>query len=85
MTRHLELPDELYLRLWYAAQASGKTVADWLDEHLPPETSESIQTMADVLRPCLGKFQSGGALRASEEAEELFGQDLEQKRRQGHL
>jgi hypothetical protein len=93
MSYQLELPDDIYSRLSHAAQEAGTTPIDWLDKNLPPEspgnnvTAETGegQTMAEVLAPYIGKFHSGGALRASERVNELFGEYLEQKRREGRL
>ena len=93
MSHQLELPDNIYSRLSHAAEEAGTTPVDWLDKNLPPESpkAEKIaekteqKTMADVLAGYIGKYHSGGQLRASERVNELFGEYLEQKRREGRL
>lgn len=46
MSRMIELPDSLYLRLKKVADASGTTLVDWLEARLP-EDHESPRTLSD--------------------------------------
>lgn len=54
------------------------------DERLEQMRKEG-KTMLDVLGDLVGSVHSGGQLRASERVSELFGEYLEQKRREGRL
>ena len=89
MSHQIELPDSIYSRLTGAAEKEGTTPVGWLDKNLPPEVpmqgSPESQTMADDLRDFIGKYSSDGTLRASERVDELFGEYLEHKRREGRL
>lgn len=87
MSHQLELPDDLYSRLASAALREGTTPLGWIEQRLPaaPEEPRPGKTMADLFGDSVGKFHSGGQLRASERVSELFGEYLEQKRREGRL
>jgi hypothetical protein len=49
------------------------------------EMHEQGKTLLDVFGDSVGSINSGGQLRASERVNELFGEYLEQKRREGRL
>jgi len=87
MEDQLNLPHDVYTRLVEAAENEGTTPVGWLEKNLPEKKSEHAkpETMADVLRDYIGKYSSDGTLRASERVNELFGEYLEQKRREGRL
>lgn len=87
MDDELNLPHELSTRLAEAARNEGTTPIGWVEQHLPsvPPVGDQPHTMADVFGDSIGKFHSTGDLRASERVNELFGEHLEQKRREGRL
>lgn len=89
MSHNLEIPDPVFTRLAEAAEHEGTTLVGWIEQHLPPPVTDDSatkpRTLADLLGDSVGKFRSGGDLRASERVNELFGEYLEQKRREGRL
>ena len=88
MNHNLEIPDPIFTRLAEAAESAGTTPVGWIEQHLPPPVAsepEKGKTMADMFGDSIGKFRSSGELRASERVKELFGEYLEQKRREGRL
>jgi hypothetical protein len=92
MSHTLELPDDLYAALLKAADASGLTPIDWIAVHLlearverEGETMHPTRTLADLFAGRVGRIQSGGKERLSEECGAKFTDSLEEKRRSGHL
>jgi hypothetical protein len=92
MSHTLELPDELYAALLEAADASGLTPMDWIAVHLHEARGERegekmhpTRTLADLFAGRVGRVQSGGKERLSEECGAKFTDSLEEKRRLGHL
>jgi hypothetical protein len=86
----LELPDELYERLEKAAETSGATPVEWLEQHVPKPNGRPVQpqpskTLRERLEGLIGNFSSGGQERLSEDTGEKFTDYLEQKRREGRL
>lgn len=91
MSRMLELPDTVYAALQEAAEASGMTPAAWIANHLPQTSTRSGEgpeppgTLADRFAGRVGQVASGGRERLSENAGHKFADNLEAKRRSGHL
>ena len=93
MSRMLELPDSVYDALREAAAARGLSPAAWISAHLSRNVeptsdganAEPPRTLADLFAGRVGQIGSGGHERLSENAEELFTEHLEAKRRSGHL
>jgi hypothetical protein len=90
----LEIPDELYAMLKEAAEASGTTPLGWIAAHLPKakdieHLQEAVEqgpgTLAELFAGRVGRIQSGGKERLSEECGEKFTDYLEAKRRVGDL
>jgi hypothetical protein len=89
----LELPDVLYSALQKAAEADGMTPADWIAVRLAAnevlraeeETSPPGQTLADLFTGRTGRIRSGGKKCFSEDSGQKFTDDLEAKKRAGHL
>ena len=77
MSHRLEIPDALYTALEEAADARGLSPLGWIASHLssssqttPSEDSEQAQspkTLADLFAGRVGRIQSGGKERLSEE------------------
>ncbi len=89
MSHQLELPDSIFAALKKAAQSSGTTPAGWIAAHLPKETDEQgangAQTLGDLLRGRVGRINSGGKERLSEDCGKKFTDYLEQKKAEGRL
>ncbi|HEX8905690.1 MAG TPA: hypothetical protein VF771_12640 [Longimicrobiaceae bacterium] len=92
MSRTIELPDEVYERLEAEASAHGKTPAEWIAARLPrPQrefrmsNGEPPRTLADLMEGLIGTVSGGGGESMAENHSALFGEYLEEKRRQGHL
>ncbi|HLN33145.1 MAG TPA: hypothetical protein VK395_35775 [Gemmataceae bacterium] len=89
MSRILELPDAVYAALEKAAQLSGTTPVGWIAAHLPTDSSEQPasppQTLGELLEGKVGRINSGGKERFSENCAEKFTDYLEQKRTEGRL
>jgi hypothetical protein len=83
MSHILELPDELYIALQAAADASGTTPLGWIAAHL--EHVEGPKTLADLFVGRVGRIQSGGMERLSEECGAKFTDHVAAKRRGGCL
>jgi hypothetical protein len=94
MSHILKIPDTLYAALKEAANASGLTPVGWIAAHLPQaqreggmetEQAGGPRTLADLFAGRVGRVQSGGKERLSEECRTKFTDYLEEKRRAGHL
>jgi len=92
MSRNLELSDSVYEQLEATASASGITAEAWIAKHLPSAPSalpskngDAPRTMAELFAGRVGLVASKGDGRLSEDAEKLFGEGLEAKRRAGTL
>ncbi len=94
MSQMLEVPDALYAALQEAVAASGLSPLAWIAAHLPtsqtpsnegPEQEYGSQTLANLLAGRVGRIQSGGKGRLSEECGAAFTDYLEEKRKAGHL
>jgi len=83
MSHILELPDELYTALQAAADTSGTTPLGWIAAHL--EHAEGPKTLADLFVGRVGRIQSGGMERLSEECGTKFTDYVDAKRRGGCL
>jgi hypothetical protein len=92
----LTIPDEVYEAIVQAANTEGESSQEWIISQLPtvkgngshPQQSAPQQpkqeSLADVARR-LGSIDTGRPSDNSLRAKELFGEYLEQKRREGHL
>jgi hypothetical protein len=89
MSKQLELPDGVYDALVDVAEASGTTPAEWIARRV--ESAESIRsgngsgrplTLGELLKCKIGVFRSGKATNVSERVDELFGDYLQQKRKE---
>lgn len=93
MSRMLELPDVLYSALEKAADANGMTPADWIAVRLATDatarpgegTTTSPRALADLFASRTGRICSGGKECLSEDSGQKFTEDLEAKKRAGHL
>jgi hypothetical protein len=94
MEDHVDLPHDVYTRLIDAAQSEGTTPAGWIENRLPPpSTNQSCEqasadkpkNMLEALGELVGSIHSGGKLGAAERHSELFAEGMEEKRRQGRL
>jgi hypothetical protein len=84
MIHQLDIPENVYSRLIFAARQQGTTPICWIEQHLPRTPSgltESSRSMADMFGDSVGKFASSDDLQASERGSELFGEYLKQKQR----
>ena len=90
MSQMLEIPDALYAALQEAAAASGLSPLAWISAHLPtsqapsnesPDQECGSQTLADLFVGRVGRIQSGGKGRLSEECGAAFTDYLEEKKR----
>lgn len=91
MSHLLEIPDALYTALKEAADARGLSPLGWIASHLssPPQTTpgedpdqaQSPKTLADLFTGRVGRIQSGGKERLSEECGATFADYLEEKKR----
>ncbi len=88
------MPDTLYTSLKEVADASGLTPLDWIATHLrqaqekkdaKAEQGISPKTLADLFVGRVGRIQSGGKERLSEECGEKLTDYLEEKRSAGQL
>ena len=87
MSHTLEIPDTLYAALKKAADASGLTPVDWIATHLSQpqgaaatkaEQVSGPRTLADLFAGRVGRIQSGGKERLSEECGAKFTNYLEE-------
>jgi hypothetical protein len=94
MSYILEIPNELYIALKEAADASGTTPLGWIAAHLPKtNAAENLQKtreegpkiLADLFAGRVGRIQSGAKERLSEACGRKFTDYLEAKRKAGHL
>ncbi len=94
MSYQLEIPDKLYTSLKEVADANGLTPIDWIAVHLRQaqmdpkveiEQKTSPKTLADLFAGRVGRIQSGGKERLSEECDEKLTDYLEEKRSAGRL
>lgn len=91
MSHRLEIPDALYTALKEAAEARGLSLLGWIASHLPPssqttpgedsEQAQSPKTLADLFAGRVGRIQSGGKERLSEECGSTFTDHLEEKKK----
>jgi hypothetical protein len=97
MSKTIEFSDHDYARIQDAAAAEGKPLGAWVVENLPLESEAApfpvappcangkpARTMADVLAGRVGLIDSGDG-RLSAHHSEIFGEILEEKRREGRL
>lgn len=91
MSRSVELSDEEYERLEQTAAAQGLTPAEWIAWRLAPwsrvvsSNGKSGKSLAERFAGHIGVVNSGGKERLSERHREVFGEILEEKRREGRL
>ena len=91
MSHLLEIPDALYTALKEAAEARGLSLLGWITSHLPSslqatpsedsEQAQSPKTLADLFAGRVGRIQSGGKERLSEERGAAFTDHLEEKKK----
>ena len=91
MSHLLEIPDALYAALKEAAEARGLSPLGWIASHLPhsPQTTPgedseqegSPKTLADLFAGRVGRIQSGGKERLSEDCGAAFTDYLEEKKK----
>jgi hypothetical protein len=96
MSKTIEVSDQDYARIQDAAAADGIPLDAWVVANLPLNGRGSLptapastndkpaRTMADVLAGRVGLIDSGDG-RLSEHHSEIFGEILEEKRREGRL
>ena len=88
MDDQLNMPHDVYTRLVDAAHSEGTTPVGWIEQRLPEEAPPSLNqlpSMYDLFKDVIGKYHSGGKERLAERHSEVFGEILEQKRREGRL
>ena len=88
----LELPCSVFERLQDTASQSGSTPEEWIAARLPApprvfvtSSGEPARTLADLMEGLIGQYSSGGAEGLAENHSALFGEYLEEKRRDGRL
>jgi hypothetical protein len=71
------------------ARRRGLSVPDYaktiIEEHLPPQTEETEETLAEALAEFIGVVRSDGTERFSENSGDKFADYLIEKHRRGHL
>lgn len=92
MSKTIELPDELFVRLETTAAAEGLTPKGWIDARLSANGNGEAaygtrepRTLADLFAGRVGRFSSGHGEPRLEDLRESFGEYLEDKHRKGHL
>lgn len=88
MSQTLELPDSVYDALKKAADATGKTPAEWIAARLPKVPAEAVKngakTAADLFAGRIGVIRSEGP-ESSEDIGRSFTEYVMQKKRDGVL